>query len=202
MLLLRATFLREILEEWLFSSRRLSGEPSEGKYDAQSFTDSMNKETRLNKIIIANRNIRTMGNSEFNAGIMFETATQFKARTNNLYQYKVENVKYSKNASFSFETHFDKDIFVVTQMPYEKGWEVKANGKNLEVFSAQGGFVGFVAPKGQVKYSMKFYPANLQLGKYMSAVGAAIFLSTYYGYCFLVKNKELEEQYKNLFKLA
>ena len=115
---------------------------------------------------------------------------------------KVENVKYSKNASFSFETNFDKDIFVVTQMPYEKGWEVKANGKNLEVFSAQGGFVGFVAPKGQVKYTMKFYPANLQLGKYMSAVGAAIFLSTYYGYCFLVKNKELEEQYKNLFKLA
>lgn len=157
---------------------------------------------RLNKIIIANRNIRTMGNSEFNAGIMFETATQFKTRTNSLYQYKVENVKYSKNASFSFETNFDKDIFVVTQMPYEKGWEVKANGKNLEVFSAQGGFVGFVAPKGQTKYKMKFYPANLQLGKYMSAVGAAMFLSTYYGYCFLVKNKELEEQYKNLFKLA
>lgn len=44
MRLLRATFLREILEEWLFSFRRLSGEPSEGKYDAQSFTDSMNKE--------------------------------------------------------------------------------------------------------------------------------------------------------------
>ena len=32
------------MEEWLFSFRRLSGEASEGKYDAQSFTDSMNKE--------------------------------------------------------------------------------------------------------------------------------------------------------------
>lgn len=44
MRLLRATFLREILEEWLFSFRRLSGEPSEGKSDAQSFSVSMNKE--------------------------------------------------------------------------------------------------------------------------------------------------------------
>lgn len=41
---LRATFLREILEEWLFSFRRLSGGPSEGKYDAQSFNESKIKE--------------------------------------------------------------------------------------------------------------------------------------------------------------
>ena len=34
------------MEEWLFSFRRLFGEPSEGKNDAQSFKESKHKEER------------------------------------------------------------------------------------------------------------------------------------------------------------
>lgn len=81
----------------------------------------------------------------------------------------LENVKWTKN-KLSFETNYDKEKFVVTTIPYDKGWHVGYTigdsriGGPLKVFKTHGGFVGFVAPKGNIKYTMSFVPEGLASG--------------------------------------
>ena len=157
---------------------------------------------RLKKIVVASRNRRAQYNSELN-NIYFETYTSQQARNEKLYADEVKVTDVSiKGSKYSFKTNLTYKRFMITQLPFEKGWSLKAKikgtdgkttTKNLKVYSAQGGFVGFVAPVGEVSYTLSFYPANLQTGKLLSMVGALIFLSTYYGYVFLVQNKEKDK---------
>ena len=92
MRLLRATFLREILEEWLFSFRRLSGKPSEGKYDAQSFKESMNKEEgKITEAIVVDHIIPHRGDvklfwDQSNWQPLCEHHHNVKTKTEDLYE--------------------------------------------------------------------------------------------------------------------
>ena len=153
---------------------------------------------KLKKIIIANRNTKSPYKSEF--VICYEKYSSQKVRHDALKTYQVTDVKIGTD-KYQFKTNFDKKTVIVTQLPFEKGWSVKAKTaegktKNIEVLSVQGGFAGFVGEIGETSYSLSFYPANYKTGKLMSAVGAIIFLSTFYGYCYLKKNKEIEEDIK------
>ena len=62
---------------------------------------------------------------------------------------------------FKFRTNYDKEKFFVTQLAYTGGWKLKATLANGEVtypkiYNAQGGFAGFVAPKGDVSYELTY----------------------------------------------
>ena len=72
----------------------------------------------------------------------------------------VNNVKLGTDY-FSFESNYEKERYIVTQVAYTPGWKVKAIEENgnvtyPKVYNSQGGFVGFVAPKGKVKYEMTY----------------------------------------------
>ena len=62
----------------------------------------------------------------------------------------LKNVKKDVN-SFTFETAYEKDRIVVTQLGYDKGWGVKAklpdgSKRDCQMLRLNGGLVGFVAP--------------------------------------------------------
>ena len=63
--------------------------------------------------------------------------------------------------NFTFNTNYEKDKFITTQLAFTGGWKVKATLENGEViypkvYNAQGGFAGFVAPKGKVSYEITY----------------------------------------------
>lgn len=77
------------------------------------------------------------------------------ARNNGIF-----DVNYSVN-DFIFKSNYPTNRFVVTQAAYTKGWRVEAtdqSGKTitLKTYNAQGGFVGFVAPKGYTTYKLSY----------------------------------------------
>lgn len=89
----------------------------------------------------------------------------------NRYQRAIDNglqdVTYNVN-DFTFKTNYVKPRFVITQLAHTGGWKVYAtvDGKTeeLKVYNAQGGFAGFVAPKGNVTYKMTYQTPYIDKG--------------------------------------
>lgn len=78
------------------------------------------------------------------------------------------DVKSSTN-KVTFKTNYASPKFVVTTIPYDKGWEVKTMTKeSLPVYKVQGGFVGFVSKGGEMTYTLKFSPMHFNLGLTLS----------------------------------
>ena len=80
----------------------------------------------------------------------------------------VSNVKMGTDF-FSFESNYAETRYLVTQVAYTPGWKVKAideTGKVTypNVYNSQGGFVGFVAPSGNVKYEMTYMTPYTGIG--------------------------------------
>lgn len=90
----------------------------------------------------------------------YEPWEDVESRFNNAILNGVTDLTYSVN-DFTFNTNYSMSRFVVTQAAYTGGWKVTATDENgvttnLKTYNAQGGFVGFVAPKGKVSYSMTY----------------------------------------------
>lgn len=83
----------------------------------------------------------------------------------------LENIHYDIDKT-TFTTNYSQNRFICTQFAYTKGWKVKAKvkgvEKDLKVYNTQGGFVGFVAPKGSVTYELTYRTDGLVLWSLVS----------------------------------
>jgi len=61
-----------------------------------------------------------------------------------------------------------------TSIPFEKGWTVKVDGKKVEPIEVAGGFMAVDLSPGQHKVTMKFFPAGMALGIFLSIIGTAL----------------------------
>lgn len=152
---------------------------------------------KITKMIICSRNTAI-----YNYDIFYDTATNYEARIAKIKENQLQDVHYGIN-HFDFKTNYEKQRLIVTRIPYEKGWSVSAKladgtTKNLEVFSAQGGFTSFFSEKGEVTYDMNFYTAYLKEASLISAVGELMFASTLIGYVFLDQYRKEKEIQKSL----
>lgn len=131
--------------------------------------------------------------------IAIETGKNFNDRIENL--EALENVKYVSTNEFTFETNYNQYRYVVTTIPYEKGWKVIAsdidgNSEYLKVYKSQGGFVGFLAKPGEFTYDMKYLNDDLVTGGIIASVGAFIFVTSYVVFIILEKKKKKRESLK------
>ena len=90
----------------------------------------------------------------------------------------LHDVKTVNGDSFTFKTYFAEDELVVTQLAYDEGWKVVNNGKELKTYRLNGGFVGFIAPKGEQSYSLKYETPRLKGALAIATVGTFL----YFGY--------------------
>lgn len=79
---------------------------------------------------------------------------------------------------FTFKTSYDSEKFFVSQLAYTEGWKVKTTSATGEVsypkvYNAQGGFAGFVAPRGETTYEITYMTPGLTK---WALVSAAAFL--------------------------
>lgn len=129
---------------------------------------------KISKIIIASR--------KTNVGdyvLYYQTGTSVKNRLEKFNDNPVTDIKYKTN-HFDFKTNFLSHKVVVTQLPYEEGWTLKAtledgSKKNIDIFTAQGGFVSFVSEVGITSYELEFYTPYLKVSSYISIIGLIIF---------------------------
>ena len=125
-----------------------------------------------------------------------EDQAAYEVRRNNLNEHPIENVKYQKD-KFTFTTNYDEDRFVVSRVAFDKGWSIKAKNNetgekiNVKVYKGNGGFVSFVAPKGNYSYTMTYVTPYLTSTYIVSALSTIGFFTSMLAYHLYVEKKKV-----------
>ncbi len=125
-----------------------------------------------------------------------EDKASYEVRRDALNADPIENVKYQKD-KFTFETHYSDNKFVVSRVAYDKGWSIKAknmdNGEkvNVKVYKGNGGFVSFVAPKGNISYTLTYVTPYLTSTYIVSAFSTMGFFTSLIAYHIYVEKKKV-----------
>ena len=131
-----------------------------------------------------------------------ESKDDYVARRQKLNANKFENVKYSSD-KFSFTTNYDKNLLVVSRVSFDKGWKVtaKVDGKaqTLKTYKANGGFLSFVAPKGNVSYTMTYETPYLGISYLVTALATTSFFVSLVGY-HIYQDKKRQHYLDKLFR--
>ena len=120
--------------------------------------------------------------------IYVENQEDYEARKAMMSASPITNVVY-KQDKFTFETHdTTNNKFVVSRVAFDKGWKIKAKDldtnkvTNIKVYKGNGGFVSFVAPKGNFSYEMVYETPYLTLSYIVSALSFTAFFTSMVGY--------------------
>lgn len=129
-----------------------------------------------------------------------ESYKDFRNRVDAASEYPLENVKYVNANTFTFDTNYPKHRFVVTNIAYEKGWKVYADGERLDTYLSTGGFVGFVAKPGEnVHYEMVYVNDVAKFGEIFTIIAFFTVLISYAGMIY-IENERNYRSFKKLFK--
>ena len=123
-----------------------------------------------------------------------ENKANYEARRDALNADPIENVTF-KQDKFTFTTNYAEDRFVVSRVAYDRGWSIKAkdeNGKttNIKVYKGNGGFVSFVAPKGNYSYTMTYMTPYLKGSYIVSAFSTIGFFTSMFAYHLYIEKKK------------
>jgi uncharacterized membrane protein YfhO len=129
-----------------------------------------------------------------------EPYQNFLNRLDNLNAFPLENYTHSAN-SMRFETNFNQARFIVLNTPFDPGWRVTritedGQREPVKVFSAQGGFIGFLSGVGNVQYDVRYWTPYLTEGILISLAGLAIFGGVI-GAAFLIQKRKKEPEVVN-----
>ena len=170
-----------------------------GFYIAPTYDENGNSNhdaPKISKIIIVNK-----GKYLVDYKLYYQSYTNYAESFDKFSDSPITDVNYKTN-HFDFKTNFEHEKFVVSHIPYDVGWTIKATDKDgkttiLKQYNGQGGFASFVAPKGEMKYSMNYFTPYLTLGAILTAVGGAIFLISFVAYYYLQTNSEERKAFRN-----
>ena len=124
-----------------------------------------------------------------------EDKSAYEARRDALNANPIENVLYTPD-KFTFDTKYEEDLFVISRVAYDQGWSIKAKNNDtgesfdVKVYKGNGGFVSFVAPKGNISYTMTYMTPYLKISKVISAVSITGFFTSLFGYHIYVEKKK------------
>ena len=123
-----------------------------------------------------------------------EEYNEYVNRRDALNANPVSDVTY-KQDKFTFKTNYDQDLFVVSRVAYDRGWSIKAKNNdtgasfNVKTYKGNGGFVSFVAPKGNISYTMTYMTPYLKGSYILSAFTTTGFFVSLLGYHLYVEKK-------------
>ena len=94
------------------------------------------------------------------------------------------NITYRDNNEIRFDSNFDDNKIVVTNIPYDKGWKVsyelrdeetgKVSNIDVPTFKAHGGFVGFTSYDGYQQYTLKYETPGFKFGAVLTIGGLTL----------------------------
>lgn len=137
-----------------------------------------------------------------NLSVMIAERTDVKNFLDKYYGegYGLNDVTYTTNKA-TFSSNYDEQKLVVTTLGYDAGWKVVAalkdgTTKQCQTYKLDGGFVGFVAPAGEVTYVMKYETPYLKEGAILASV-AVITISGYTIGRFIYKVQKRKKEIAN-----
>ncbi len=116
-------------------------------------------------------------------------------------EYALSEVNYEVD-KFTFKSNFSKKRICVTSLGYDAGWGVKAtykgtSGENITedcpVYKLDGGLVGFLAPEGEVTYTMTYMTPYLKAGVGLSVAAIIIYFGFQVTSCLMYISKKKKE---------
>lgn len=69
----------------------------------------------------------------------------------------------------------NQDSTLMLTIPYEKGWEVKVNGKKTEYSQVADSFIGIELPSGKSMIEMKYHVPGMKMGIILSLTAVLLF---------------------------
>ena len=114
---------------------------------------------------------------------------QYEEKISQLQSKKVLNVKHTKN-TFSFDTNYENDEFVVLNIPIDKGWTLTCDNEEIDMYKSNGGFIGFIARSGLHHYKLNYVTPSLMLGVGVSIGSSFIFFILTFSSFYVVEIKE------------
>lgn len=112
-------------------------------------------------------NFYTYDQDKFNEGVNL-----LKQKTINVTEFKEDYIK------GNCET--DKDIHVYTSIPYDKGWSVYVNGKEVDTYKYKDSLLMFDISKGNNEIELKFNISHLNIGIITSIISMVLMGVLYY----------------------
>ena len=116
-----------------------------------------------------------------------EKLEDYVARRQALQADPVTDITYTPDR-FTFKTNNTDNKFIVSHVAYDKGWKIKAMNNetgettSLKVYKGNGGFVSFVAPKGNISYEMIYETPYLNISYLVTALSVTGFFASIVGY--------------------
>ncbi len=84
------------------------------------------------------------------------------------------------------------DGYFIIQIPYDKGFKITLDNKNIKYENVNSGLIGFPISKGQHDIKIEFIAPYKKLGITISSVGLILFIT----YIIIVKRKKVKSLYK------
>jgi len=95
------------------------------------------------------------------------------------------NITNFKENKITGNINSEKNISIYTSIPYDKGWKVYVNNKEINTFKINNSLLGFDLKKGNNNIVLKYIPNNIDIGLGIS-ITTFIFSLTY----LIIKNKK------------
>ena len=89
----------------------------------------------------------------------------------------LKDIMYINNQLFA-TIDSEGSSFLILTLPYDQGWNITVDGKKVETFSVNGGFLGFAIPGGISSIQMTFTPKGFKTGAICSVIGILLFALT------------------------
>lgn len=89
--------------------------------------------------------------------------------------YISNHYKFIKNG-FESNIEASTDSFAVYSIPYDKGWKITNNGKNIKFEEVDNGFIGIKIDKGINNIKFSYFPPGLKSGIIVSIISLITFI--------------------------
>lgn len=139
----------------------------------ETFKNSGNELTRLNDVVICEEED-------------FDKISEFIGQSNDAVLY---DINYGGNQLTGNVTSSESGFMVIT-LPFDEGWKILVNGKEVEKYAVNGGFTGIPIENGENKIEMFFMPDGFKEGVLMSGTGILLlFILVFFEYRSKKNNK-------------
>ena len=92
-------------------------------------------------------------------------------------QTKQAELEYLKNGEVKFSTYAKNGESLLTTIPYEKGWEIYVNGKEVKGEKAAGIFLEIPLQNGENDVELRYHVLGIKEGSILSIGALGIFVS-------------------------
>ena len=125
----------------------------------------------------------TIATSRFTFDLLKENIDSLKQNSIKIITFKPTDINASINLS--------ENEMIYTSLPFDKGWTIKDNGKEIDKVILSGGMTGFMLNKGEHSLEFKYTSLNLRKGLYISLISFCIFIGLF---SFFSKRKIKQEE--------